>query len=227
MTTPRPSLSPLEPVFSGQARMPHAFAEQFLHSDEYPYGMRLEGVMHRIWHRPAALGPMFRLLGKLGLLVPHNGDEVPTTLVVWPGRDATDGLYHVWDRTFAFDRPVRLRTTIIYDPERGEVVDLVGPGNVLYMAWDARFHPPDRFTLDTRSCAFRIGSRKLWMPRWLWKLLLGTVTFSQVAESAKGDTIRVDLLVNHPLFGRIFGYEGTFRTVRTEKPVGAAGREDG
>ena len=107
----------------------------------------------------------------------------------------------------------------------GKVVDLVGPRNALYMVWDARFHPPDRFTLDTNACAFRISKRKFWMPRWFWKFVLGTVTFSHVAESLDGDTVRVDLLIRHPVFGRIFGYVGRFRTIRTDKgvePVGAA-----
>jgi hypothetical protein len=51
----------------------------------------------------------------------------------------------------------------------------------------------------------------------MWKLLLGTVTFSQVADSMEGDTVRIDLPITHPLLGRIFGYVGTFRTVRIPK----------
>jgi len=216
---PAPPLrSPLDPVFAGHAEVPSAFAEQFLHREDLPYGMRLEGVMHRVWHRPAALRPLFRLLGRIGILVPRAGTEVPTTLTVRPGRSARDGVYHVWDRSFAFDPPVRFRTTIVHDPELGMVVDLVGPRDALYMVWEARFHPPDRFTLDTHSVALRVGKRKLWMPGWLWRLLLGTVRFSQVAESMEGDTVRIDLLILHPLLDRIFGYQGTFRTVRTPKP---------
>jgi len=214
--------SPLDPVFARHSRIPFAFAEQFFHRDDLPYGMRLEGVMHRVWHRPRVLGPLFRLLGRIGILVPETGEEVPTTLTVRPGWNRADGTFHVWDRTFAFARPVRFRTTIIYDPQIGEVVDLVGPRDWLYMVWKAQFHPPDRFTLDTHACALRIRGRRLWMPRWMWKLLLGTVTFSQVADSIDGDTVRVDLLIIHPLLGRIFGYVGTFRTVRIPKP-GAAG----
>jgi Domain of unknown function (DUF4166) len=212
--------SPLEPVFAGHPSVPVAFAEQFLHTKHRPYGMMLEGVMHTIWHRPRVLRPLFWALGKLGILVPHQGREVPTTLVVRPGRDPIDGVYHIWDRTFQFPHKICFRTTIIYDVAIGKVVDLVGPGNVLYMVWDARFHEPNRFTLDTNSCAFRIGGTKFWMPRWFWKLLLGTVTFSQVADLTQRDVVRVDLLVVHPVFGKIFGYEGTFRTVRTEKAGG-------
>lgn len=220
MDSARPQRSPLDPVFKGHTEIPFAFAEQFFHREDLPYGMRLEGVMHRVWHRPAWLRPLFRLLGSMRILVPETGTEVPTTLTVRPGRSRMDGVYHVWDRTFAFATPVRFPTSIIYDPEIGEVVDLVGPRDALYMVWKAQFHPPDRFTLDTHSIALRIRGRKLWLPAWLWKLLFGTVRFWQVADSMDGDTVRIDLLITHPLLGRIFGYEGTFRTVRI--PTAAA-----
>ena len=141
MHTTIPSRSPLEPVFAGYPRIPFAFAEQFLHGDDLPYGMTLDGVMHRIWHRPAVLGPLFWALGKIGVLVPYNAVDVPTTLVVRPGRDHRDGVYHVWDRTLTFPDPIRFRTTIVYDPASGKVVDLVGPRDVLYMVWDAEVPP--------------------------------------------------------------------------------------
>lgn len=94
--------------------------------------MRLDGVMHRVWHQPRMLGPLFRLLGRMGILVPFEGTDVPTTLTVRPGHSRMDGVYHVWDRTFSFPRqPVPFRTTIIYDPRIGQVVDLVGPNDWL------------------------------------------------------------------------------------------------
>lgn len=220
-STPQLS-SPLDPVFEGHTDVPFAFAEQFFHRDDLPYDMRLEGVMHRVWHRPRFLAPLFRVLGRMRILVPHTGEEVPTTLTVRPGRSRLDGVYHVWDRTFRFPgRDVPFPTTIVYAPDIGQVVDLVGPNDWLYMVWRARYHPPDRFTLDTEDIALRIAGRRLWLPKWMWKLMFGTVTFSQVAESKEGDTVHVDLLITHPVFGRIFGYVGTFRTVRI--PRAAAG----
>ena len=224
MTTPTPTHSPLEPIFAGHDRIPFAFAEQFLHREDLPYSMKLVGVMHRVWHRPRYLGPLFRLLGRLGILVPHIAQNVPTTLVVTPGRNGRDGVFHVWDRTLSFNPAVRFRTTIIYDPSLDKVVDLVGPGDVLYMVWDAKFHPPGRFTLDTHSIALRRGRRKRWLPRPVWKFLLGAVTFSQTVDPDRDDTVHIDLLITHPLFGRVFGYEGTFRVVRESKtpPLGAA-----
>lgn len=65
-----PIHSPLEPIFAGHHAIPFAFAEQFLHGPHLPYGIKLVGVMHRIWHRPRFLTPLFYLLGKIGILVP-------------------------------------------------------------------------------------------------------------------------------------------------------------
>jgi hypothetical protein len=89
-------------------------------------------------------------------------------------------------------------------PRIGQVVDLVGPLDALYLVWKARFHPPDRYTLDTEAITLRIRGRTMWMREWMWKLLVGTVTFSQVADSMQGDTVRIELLITHPLLGRIF-----------------------
>jgi hypothetical protein len=221
MSTPPPVHSPLEPVFAGHDRVPFAFAEQFLHGEHLPYGMKLVGALHRIWHRPRALAPLFWALGRVGILVPYNAENVPTSLVVTPGRSALDGVFHVWDRTLAFSPPVRFRTTIVYDASIRKVVDLVGPKDVLYMVWAARFHPPGRFTLDTDSVAFRWGRRKLWLPRPVWKFFLGTVTFGQTVDPGRHDMVHIDLLITHPLFGRIFGYNGSFQVVRvSERPPG-------
>jgi hypothetical protein len=227
MSISMPIRSPLEFVFAGHELIPFPFAEQFLHGEDLSFGMKLNGAMRRIWHRPAILNPLFWLLGKMGILVPHKAENVPTTLVVIPGQCTTYGVYHAWDRTLAFDKPIRFRTTIIYDRSIDKVVDLVGPKNFIYMVWDAKFHPPDTFTLDTNSCAFRIGKRKLWLPRWLWKFLLGTVKFSQKVDANRDDTVHIDLLITHPLFGKIFGYEGSFSVVRTDKGTAEYGMDKG
>jgi len=220
---PAPVHSPLEPIFAGHEKIPFAFAEQFLHGDHLPYGMKLVGVMHRIWHRPRVLSPLFWALGKLGILVPHNAQNIATSLVVTAGRNELDGLFHIWDRTLAFSKLVRFRTTIIYDASIDKVVDLVGPKNVLYMVWEAKFHPPGTFTLDTDSIAIRLGRQKVWLPRPIWKFFFGTVTFSQTVDSGRDDMVHIDLRITHPLFGRIFGYNGSFQVVRvSEMPTGVS-----
>src|SRR4051794_30824277 len=127
MSTPSPTHSPLEPVFAGHAPIPLAISEQFLHGEHLPYRVKLVGVMHQMWHPPRVLAPLVWALGKVGILVPRNAENIATSLLVAPGRNELDGLFHVWDRTLEFNAAVRFRTTIIYDASIDKVVDLVGP----------------------------------------------------------------------------------------------------
>jgi hypothetical protein len=216
LSSTTPHFSPLEPIFAPHAdQVPFAFREQFLHSADYPYGITLTGKMHSIWHKPRALHPLFWLLGNMGILVPYVGHDIPTTLVVEPGRDSAGQPYHSWKRTLGFEKPIYFNTTIVYDLRFKHVADLVGPKNILYMVWKAQFHPPATFTLDTAACALRFGRRKLWLPRPAWRWMLGVVRFIQRVDDAQDDTMHIDLLISHPLFGEIFGYTGTFRVIRT------------
>lgn len=217
MDAPTPLRSPFEPLFADKAGVPAAFAEPFFHAPDDPYSVRLEGTMHRVWHRPAALRPVFWLLGKMGILVPHVAEDVPMTVTIRPERSAAHGAIQVWERAFAFPRPVRFRTTTLYDPELGKLADLVGPGNALYMTWETRRPEPGRFEVETHACAVRVGGRKVWLPRGLARLLFGSMRFAQVADPRADDTMRIDLVIEHPLFGKIFGYEATLRAVRVAK----------
>lgn len=212
---PTPAVdSPLEPLTRGrEAALPLAFREQFCRTPDESFRVVLVGLMHEIRY-PRILTPLFRVLGRLRILVPRAGHDVPTRLVVRPGRTRSGMPYHVWDRTFEFDVPIRFPTTIIYDPEIDHLVDLVGPRNLLYMVWEARLAPPGTFTLASAAIALRIGGRRVWLPDWLWPLMLGRVSFAQVARLPDDDTIDIDLRLSHPLFGEVFGYRGSFHAER-------------
>ncbi len=207
--------TPLARVFAGHENdLPVAFHDQFLATPERDYDVVLEGVMHRIWHRPRWLKPLFLLLGKLGILVPRTGEAIPTKLVVVPGYLADGQPFHEWNRTFAFDTPVRFNTRVVYDERQDNLADLVGPDYRLHMVWKGRYRPPGTFTLETVTNAIRIGGKVYYLPRWLWLPLLGRVEFVQTARPEAQDTVDVDLRIKHPFFGEVFGYQGTFRAVR-------------
>lgn len=209
--------SPLDPIFGAvDAPIPAAFRTQFLHSVDDPARVVLEGILHHVWHRPGWLAPLFRLLGRLHILVPDTGLEVPTTLEVITGRLSDGRPLHIWQRTMHFPTVRYFPTTIVYDAERHRVVDLVGPRNALHMVWRAKFHPPDTFTLETDSCGIDLWGQVRWFPKWLWPWLLGIVEFVQRAASLEGDRIDIEIVIRHPLLGRVFGYDGTFRVRRYE-----------
>jgi hypothetical protein len=215
MTTFMPTFSPLEPIFAAHAaEIPLAFREQFLHSPDATHRVVLEGKMHHIWYRPKWLLPLFWLVGRLGILVPRFGRDIPTTLNVRAGRYPSGAPYHVWERTFYFPQPHPFPTTIIYDEKLGEVVDLVGPNDSLYIVWKAKFHPPNLFTLDSLACGIHLAGRPRWLPQWLWPWLLGVVRFTQRVDEQDDQVVHIELIISHPLFGDFFGYNGTFRAVR-------------
>jgi hypothetical protein len=209
--------SPLEPIFeSADPPVPAAFRTQFLHSVDDVSRIVLEGTLHRVWHRPAWLRPLFTFLGRLHILVPDAGYEIPTTLEVITNRLPDGRPSHVWLRTMHFPTVRHFPTTIVYDAARDRVVDLVGPRNALHMVWRAKFRPPDTFTLDTDACGIYLLGRVRWLPEWLWPWLLGTVRFVQRAASVNGKQVDIELVIRHPLLGDVFGYDGTFLVRRYE-----------
>ncbi len=207
--------TPLARVFEGHENsLPIAFQEQFLASPERDYQVVLDGVMHRIWHRPRWLGFLFVFLGWLGILVPRTGESVPARLVVVPGYLRDGEPFHEWKRTFAFDKPIYFNTRVVYDRRQDNLADLVGPGRILHMVWKGRYLPPRTFTLKTVTNGLQFGQRIIYLPKWIWLPLLGRVEFVQMARAEAEDTIDVDLRIKHPWFGEVFGYQGTFRVVR-------------
>jgi len=214
--------SPVQPVFENSAgSIPFAFREQFLLSPEDPHEILLHGEMQLIWH-PAALRPLFWILGKFGMLVPIRARHVPTTLHVIPGRTADGAPFHEWNRTFSLARPVRFNTTIVWDRHHNNLADLVGTPRLLRMVWAARYMPPDTFTLDSIANALTIGPWTLWLPRWLWRCLLGSVEFRQVASREDENQVSVDLRIVHPVLRTVFRYHGVFRTRRVPRSVSIA-----
>jgi len=214
-----PRFSPLEPIFFPHAdAIPLAFREQFLHAPEDPFRVVLRGTIHHLWYRPRWLAPLFWLLERSGMLISEPGRDIPTTLTVHPGYDAAGRPYHIWARTLHFRKRRYFNTTIIYAMDLDQVVDLVGPNNLLYMVWRARFHPPDTFTLHTAACAVRVGSYRLWFPHWLWRWALGVVRFRQRVDAQHEDTVHIGIVIWHPLIGDFFGYTGTFRVERSTAP---------
>lgn len=212
--------SPMDAVFAKHSGcpIPDAFKEQFLATPERDYDVVLEGVMHRIWHRPAWLKPLYVLLGWLGILVPRQGQNIPTKLVVVPGYLPNGEPYHEWNRTFAFDPPIQFNTTVVFDTKIGNIADQVGRGRFLHMVWDGKFLPPRSLTLDTITNAIRIRGRIFYLPKWVWLLLLGRVKFIQQAHPDDESVVDVDLRIVHPVLGEVFGYSGTFRAVRYPNP---------
>ena len=196
---PSTSFEPVLKEFAGS--LPPAFRNQFLRAGP----VKLEGVMHRIWHKPA-LHPMFWIMGKFGVLIPKTGAEVPTTLIIEPTPKG-----QLWRRTLDFDKPVEFTSLNTFEPREQRVVEWIGPGQLVGMVWEVTFAPPRRLSLVTIGWVIRLGKRNLPVPGWLWPWTLGRADTSQHADEMKEDTIHIELTIRHALFGEMFEYNGTFQ----------------
>jgi hypothetical protein len=180
--------------------------DQYLFSEEER--VVLEGRMERVWRRGRWLWPFFWLASWSELLFPETGSDVPVTVDIRALKGPA--LRHLWRRDFRFPsgRRRRFASRIEYDQRLRRVIEAIGPGRALAIAWDMRFEPPSTLHLDAAGWVLRLGPLHLRLPAWL----LGS---GRAVETAPAPgMIRIDFTVSHPLLGDIFGYVGTFTVKR-------------
>jgi Domain of unknown function (DUF4166) len=176
--------------------------------------------MERVWRRARWLWPFFWLASWSDLLFPETGSDVPVTVRIQAvGSPATR---HLWRRDFRFPggRWRRFTSRIEYDERLGHVIEAVGPGLALAIAWEMLFEAPSTLHLDCAGWVLRLGPWLIRLPNWL----LGSGRAVETAPSP--NTIRIDFTVSHPLLGDVFGYVGTF-TIRRETPPAQGSPADG
>jgi Domain of unknown function (DUF4166) len=167
--------------------------------------------MERVWRRGRWLWPFFWVASWFELLFPETGSDVPVTVDI----RAVGGpeVRHLWRRDFRFSSGRRRRFTsrIEYDKRLGRVIEAVGPGKALAIAWDIRFEAPSTLRLDCAGWVLRLGRARIRLPEWL----LGNGWGVEIADLSSPGRIRIDFAVSHPLIGDVFGYAGAF-SVRRE-----------
>jgi len=189
--------------------LPTEFRDQYLF--EPSERVVLDGVMQQVWRRGRWLWPLFWLASWFDALFPETGSDVPVILKI---QAQMSGERHLWRREFYFaGRRRRFTSRMEYDERLGCVVELIGPGGALALAWHIRFEPPNRLALGASGWFLRIGPWRLRLPEWI----LGSGQATETADPAKPGVIRIDFVVTHPFLGDVFGYAGTFQ-VRREAP---------
>lgn len=191
--------------------LPPALYEQYFVSPLTPYRIILEGQMEKVWHRPRWLKPFFYPLAWAKILFPETGEQVPAQMIVTGVRDKMGAAAQTWHRTFIFPPIRRFNALMAYDPIRDCVVEWLGPFQMLCMAWEITFHPPNTIEIKTTGCSLHIGRVRVQLPH----LFYPFVRAVEQAVSGQDEQIDVALTVSHPLLGNIFGYNGIF-TLRRE-----------
>ena len=203
--------SPLSPILEDIEALPEAFKIQFLHSPELEHDVILEGELTEVWFRPIWLASLFWLLERLGILIAERATTIKTTLKVVAKYDQNGFPYQLWFRRFYGSKVKKFDVKVIFDRSSKQAVDLVGPKGFLALAWNVTFVPPDTIKLDVVGAGLHNKEKIFWLPNWLWPFFLGRENFTQKVDFPIANQVSINLLINHPLFGPVFCYKGTFQ----------------
>ncbi len=147
------------------------------------------------------VSPMVSLMARLtGMLLAYSGNAVPVTVLLRSGKES--GAFH-FDRTFHFPDKgeviFRSRMELIKGNELVEIMRF-GLGWKMTYAWDG-----SKVILRHRGYVWRVFGVTIPLPL---ELLLGKAHAEETPIS--DDAFSMWTHVVHPLFGKTFGYAGTF-----------------
>ncbi len=147
------------------------------------------------------LKPVFLLTG---VLVPYEGKDVPVT-VNFISESRSNAFR--FERTFSFPgrRPYKFLSKMV--PRGGnEIVELMGPG----LGWRSAYSwNGEKVVLAHRGYVISVLGALLPVPL---TFLLGSGYAEEIPID--DDTFSMMTEIRHPLWGRIFGYNGTFKITK-------------
>jgi hypothetical protein len=160
--------------------------------------LEVEGIMEVT---VSPVGRLFVTAGRLlDALVPFRGRDIPVTVRNWSQSDSNAMFWH---RTFRYPKrqPIVFRSRMEHAGGE-EIVEYVKYGLGIRMRLSAE---GDTLRYDSRGYQWKLGPLTLRIPDWL---LLGKAVIREIPESA--EAFRVEFSIDHPIWGRTFGYAGRF-----------------
>ena len=164
------------------------------------------GTMERIWHGRFYTLPFLYVGTWRRIMFPEHGVNVPFTIQNYAYRDRFGRETVTWIRTFETRKKRRFDATMIYSSQRSRIVDYLGSHQHLAVDID--------LSVDEQTNGLRLRSSE----QRFYEGPIGfrfPMFFSGVADvcewyddQAKIYRIRVEVI--NPLWGPLFGYEGTF-----------------
>lgn len=100
---------------------------------------------------------------------------------------------------------------MLFDAGSKQIVELQGKSNFFEEIAEIHICPPDTIEFLTVKSVLRLGRLCIPLPKKLWI----TAHVVQRATQPEKAASRVELMLTHGVLGAIFGYEGTFRAMRS------------
>lgn len=150
------------------------------------------------------LSPLLRVCGAL---LPYDGKDIPVTVSF---HSDPNGQALGFNRTFYFPhkKPYQFRSKMV--PIQGdEVIEWMKFG----LGWLMRLHyDGEKIRLDHKGYIWRIFKKNIPLPL---RYILGDAYATETAVSDHEFKMYFEII--HPLFGKVFGYHGTFKILKVSQ----------
>ena len=164
------------------------------------------GTMHRIRRGPWWTVPFLQIGRMRNILVPDTGTDVPFTIENYPYRDPFDREAVTFVREYRLrGRTRRFDATMVAASNDGHIVDYLGTHQHLAVDLDLRAEADGSLHLRSDGQRFYEGLVGFRFPM----LFSGRADLRESFDDQAG-VFRIDLSVTNPVFGFLFGYDGTF-----------------
>jgi hypothetical protein len=175
------------------------------------------GWMDRVWHAPGFTQPFLALGARRHILVRGTGRNVPFRIENYAYADGLGRETMTFARTFWFGGPEHYReehwdATMIYDSERGVIVDYLGTHQ--HLAVDLRMSVSEGggLVITSGEQRFHQGGLSLGVP----PIVTGQARVTEWYDNDR-DIFRIDVRVMNHRFGPLFGYQGSFVAAYPER----------
>lgn len=150
------------------------------------------------------LSPLFRLAGTLA---PYPAKKIPVTVELVSNENSDSILMH---RIFYYpDRPPYHFSSQVIHVKDNVVIELMRFG----------FSSKLLYTSDKNMIVMNYGGYVLRLKKWLIPLPLGFLIgkFYAYEEAISDDEFKMEVKMIHPLFGKIFQYDGIFKVAKSHE----------
>jgi hypothetical protein len=163
------------------------------------------GTMHRIRRGPWWTVPFLQFGRLRNILVPDTGTDVPFTIHNYPYRDPFGREAITFVREYALRGRTRRFDATMIRARDGHVLDYLGTHQHLAVDLEVRAEPDGSLRIRSDAQRFFEGPFGFRFPM----LFSGRADLHEWYDDAAG-AYRIELEVTNPVFGFLFGYDGTF-----------------
>ncbi|WP_440881332.1 DUF4166 domain-containing protein [Tenacibaculum sp. C7A-26P2] len=167
-----------------------------------------KGVMQSVWYGKPFILPFLYIGTWRNIMFPQKGKYIPFTIENYAYKDKFGRETVTWVRKYQFPKRVRrFDATMIYSEQRKRIVDYLGTHQ--HLAVDIEMTVAENGGIKLRS-----GEQRFYEGFLNFKFPMLFSGEANVCEwyDDKEQKFKISVVVSNKIWGKLFGYEGTFET---------------